>query len=936
MTEPGVDQAKIERQIELERSWIDKGIKDYYEVREKSSEAHLKPGLRLMISLMKPTIEGIREFKNGTNIKQKEIRDFLHEFKEEEIAFITVQACIDSIALGREIGGRTNLAVRIAERLETKLNYDRLLTYAKTRTGEDYEKAIALYREYHLKRWKTRVFLKREGIEIKELTIDQKIKIGGHLIYIFANQTEEIEVNKFKRSGDEHSTYYIQPSENLLKELESQHYGCALLNTTLRPMIVPPKLWTGKIDGGYLTNESNTVFEKVWLVRHQDPEGCQIDEAIECPRECMECGKDYGDPKACYGCSVWKNQKPGIPEFLPLEHDQRVYDAINAVQSTAWRVNRIVYKVISEVWWNLKGGEEWNLPYREDKPLPPCPKCSKPKGKKHPCFEDEQVKKEWSREAAPVYQQNDKNRIKRTAMRKKLDIAKEFLDESEIYFPHSFDFRGRMYPLPVFVNPQADDTGRALLEFAIGKLVRGDDAVKWYKVSGANHFGKDKLPLADRVKWIESKEHKIRKVAKDPITYQWWLKADDCWQFLAFCCDYAAWLKDPENHESRLPVAVDGKCNGLQWYASLLRDEDLGKRVSLTASTETESPGDVYQDVADIVSELVKADAEEGNQIAKLWLHKDGRSKVERKIVKKAVMNFPYGITDFKVWDEIVEAVEEIERKSKKTLIEIPDHLKDEIKYSDAITYLRMIITTATKNLAASAGRVMWWLKAMACIPNFHNHYGWLSPAGFNVSHIYHVDIDPPPVKVKPLGGIKTERFSYKLRTFRVDKKKMRQKMPPNFVHSLDSSHLMNTVITCKKAGIDSFGMVHDSYASHAADVPLMSRILREEFVSLHKRDILIEFREDLKGFIDVVEEVEEEEVIDWGDGTFSVAPNSLEHVDPEGYIQEIESKALEEYLGHIKKKAPELYLKERNLKHLLERGDLDIEEVLDSVYFFS
>lgn len=61
------------------------------------------------------------------------------------------------------------------------------------------------------------------------------------------------------------------------------------------------------------------------------------------------------------------------------------------------------------------------------------------------------------------------------------------------------------------------------------------------------------------------------------------MEADDPWQFLAACFEVAdAWRSpDPAAYESRLPVQLDGSCNGLQHYAALGRDLDGGMAVNL-------------------------------------------------------------------------------------------------------------------------------------------------------------------------------------------------------------------------------------------------------------------------------------------------------------------------------------------------------------------
>ena len=117
MTEPREDQAEIRRQIELERSWVDEGIKEYEELRERRGEANLPPGIKLTMKLMEPVVEGIKELCLGTNIQQKPVRDFLLNFRPEEVAFVTVQSCINAIASGGKKQRRTNLAFQIADTL---------------------------------------------------------------------------------------------------------------------------------------------------------------------------------------------------------------------------------------------------------------------------------------------------------------------------------------------------------------------------------------------------------------------------------------------------------------------------------------------------------------------------------------------------------------------------------------------------------------------------------------------------------------------------------------------------------------------------------------------------------------------------------------------------------------------------------------------------
>ena len=53
---------------------------------------------------------------------------------------------------------------------------------------------------------------------------------------------------------------------------------------------------------------------------------------------------------------------------------------------------------------------------------------------------------------------------------------------------------------------------------------------------------------------------------------------------------------------------------------------------------------------------------------------------------------------------------------------------------------------------------------------------------------------------------------------------KQRNAFPPNFIHSLDSCHMMLTALHCLRAGV-MFASVHDCFWTHAASVDLLNRV---------------------------------------------------------------------------------------------------------------
>lgn len=77
-----------------------------------------------------------------------------------------------------------------------------------------------------------------------------------------------------------------------------------------------------------------------------------------------------------------------------------------------------------------------------------------------------------------------------------------------------------------------------------------------------------------------------------------------------------------------------------------------------------------------------------------------------------------------------------------------------------------------------------------------------------------------------------------------VNSRKQTTAFPPNYIHSLDASHMLKSAIACNKAGL-TFASVHDSFWTHPCDVDVMNVILREAFVRMHQGDLIQKLRDE-------------------------------------------------------------------------------------------
>ncbi|GIL95375.1 hypothetical protein Vretimale_1418 [Volvox reticuliferus] len=377
------------------------------------------------------------------------------------------------------------------------------------------------------------------------------------------------------------------------------------------------------------------------------------------------------------------------------------------------------------------------------------------------------------------------------------------------YQPHNVDFRGRAYTLHPFLNHLGDDNTRSLLQFGVGKPL-GSEGFKWLLTQVANFWGKgvDKLPLAQRRAWAEERLPAVRASAAAPLESNWWRGGERPWQLLATCFEVAAALEsgsNPASYISHHPVLQDGTCNGLQHYAALARDRGCGAAVNLLPA---ERPQDVYQAVANVVADRVERDRHRGrSEAAKVY------GNVDRKLVKQTVMTYVYGVT-------IVGAREQIEnRLEERGWTNARERRK-------VAVYLARITFESMGEVFGPVVAVRGWLDDCAKHAVSSGHpVCWTSPLGF--------PIEQPYRKLRTFQ-VWTPLQKITLRDFRneeaapLDTRRQRNGFPPNYIHSLDSAHMMMTAMRVRQAGA-VFAAVHDSFWTHATDVDEMNRIIRYE-----------------------------------------------------------------------------------------------------------
>ncbi|MCO5557946.1 hypothetical protein L7F22_011520 [Adiantum nelumboides] len=648
----------------------------------------------------------------------------------------------------------------------------------------------------------------------------------------------------------------IRANDVVAKRLDRESLG-ETFHARHLPMLVPPRLWLSHDSGGYLSMKTSAM-------RYKDS----------------------------------AEQGSYLREASDNHHLETVLAGLDVLGSTPWVVNNKVLDVMTRVW--NAGTDVADMP-----PLEPA---SKEPERPADYETDLKARATYLGRLKHHHQERANNHSQRCDVNYKLEIARAFAGERFFFphnmdfrgraypIPPHLNHMGNDLCRGLLLFADAKPLGRSGLRWLRIHLanVYGYDKASFAEREqfAIDHEADVRAAVADPL--------------AESGSGRWWLAADDPWQCLATCFELVAALDHPEGpeaYESQLPVHQDGTCNGLQHYAALGGDLAGAKQVNLS---QGERPSDVYTGVADLVIEQLARDAagqsgvvpssddeggsDEGSGKSESSKSKSNgkeasansdsqrlarilEGKVTRKVVKQTVMTTVYGVT-------FIGAKNQVQRQ-------LAD--RGDIAHEDlwqAASYLAKVIMNCIGDLFTGAELIQHWLHESAFLiaksipPARIQAMDGLAAAAAGTtpgdsdaarltattkaraldeaskreqmtSVIWTTPLDLPVVQ--PYRKVTRRQVMTAMRTVflhdpqtntQVSPPKQASAFPPNFIHSLDATHMMLTALECRHIDL-TFAAVHDSYWTHACDIDTMSELIRDTFVRLHSRNLLGELRDE-------------------------------------------------------------------------------------------
>lgn len=615
------------------------------------------------------------------------------------------------------------------------------------------------------------------------------VNLGLDILYILTQSTDLI-----KTSEANDRVKFLEPTQILLDTYRYNADYISQFITDRTPTIIKPKKWNDLSQGGYY----GAMAKRLHFMR--------ISHIV---------GKT-------------KVVKSYIKKIRDIDLS-KIYSAVNAIQETPYRINKDMYEVIEAII-NQGGGLAGIASMEPHEP--------------EPTRKFKETKQEYGKRFHEWLEIELSRRSKAIRALRLFRYAKDFKSYDNIYFPCNIDFRGRIYPIPLF-NHQGDDFMKSLIIYSNPVALKDSQDIELLYWQGANLWGNDKVSHAEQVEWVRAHHSNIVDSADNPLDYLWWTEADEPLQFLAWCMEYVKSLKYYEENKTYegyscpLVIAYDGTCSGLQHYSAMLRDEVGGSAVNLI---DHERPADIYQQVADKVLKIVEKDAREGTldevekeevgggqrvhfgtrSMAQAWL----ANEVTRKVVKRNVMTLAYGSGRYGFEEQILE----------DTCKGNPHFKRFE---KPCAKYMAKLVWQEVQTTVVSATEGMKYLKALAKVLTKHGlPVNWWTPLGLPVQQQY-LKLVKKSFRTR-FGDMVSWRGYYQdvADDESLDLNGQKNGIAPNFIHSLDSTHLMMVV---NEAGLSNYTTIHDSFGTSLGEARRLQVVIREQLYNLYTKHSPIE-----------------------------------------------------------------------------------------------
>lgn len=782
---------------------------------ERSYASSSVYGNKLIAQGLGSTIEAIEDKRSkiaaGSTAEYAAHVAMLEGIPSSTLALITLKSTIDVVFEKRNARAFGHTSWRsyheVVAAVGSRVYDECLLSEFSQAFPEDF-KGTRIHRSkgYGYRVAKYRATMRRIGHEALKWPSGHKVKVGAWLLDRLCQATGWFASKTIQASSRKKQVILI-PDPEVLASIDAINQAAEEISACKWPMLCEPNDWQGDLKaepGGYLTGElrsgagyrlvrglSHSKLSQSFPLFAQEGQGETATPMMEGDEE----GKKKVNPAIACLLPSHPQESSNDPEHVRCHPPQGSpsYSLevpvrfLNSIQKVGFQVNQAVLGVALQC-------QEARVSigsFRQSDPLP-LPHKPEPWD-----TATEEEKTAYKKARVLVEEENSLLAQRNYQTSETLHIAKMYYTEESFWFPWSFDFRGRVYPLSHHLTPQGTDLSRALLVSAMC----GPADQQWLAFQVATTWGLGKETLWDRQAWVRDNLQLIKAVAQDPMgTISTWQGADEPWQFLAACIEYNDCIIQGTRSWSNLLVGFDATCSGLQHLSALTRDRGAAELVNVAP---THKPADAYKTVA---------------EASKKYLPEEFHPLITRKVTKRVVMTIPYNLTKSSARDYLRQAL------PKEHGIPIKD-----------LTHA--VYDLAVPEVLPGPMRAKRWIQeAVDAVANQTGRpVAFASPSGFPVildKRIYPTE----QVDTKLLGRrIRVTVADFDSQAAPINRRKITIGAMPNFIHSLDAALLHRAFAEWDRP----LATVHDCISTLSCDVAWTMDHIRETFATMYEEDQL-------------------------------------------------------------------------------------------------
>ena len=251
-----------------------------------------------------------------------------------------------------------------------------------------------------------------------------------------------------------------------------------------------------------------------------------------------------------------------------------------------------------------------------------------------------------------------------------------------------------------------------------------------------------------------------------------------------------------------------------------------------TAKKVNVLPSEAPQDIYSAVANRVKKDVEQQAANGSPEGNRWLQFGINRKIVKRNVMTLVYSLKQYGARQQIYDEYRSIVEFQPEKKVLADDGFSD-------CRWLAKIVWAKMEQEVEPEMKLMSWFQDCAKLFARANlKMKWTTPMGFPVEMDYRYQI---PFKVKTAISGSLVYTTFRREQDRKDGRKYQSSISPNLVHSLDGAINQAVALYCKNHDepINNLLMVHDSFATTPNRINQLNKIIRQVVIDLFKEDYL-------------------------------------------------------------------------------------------------